>query len=265
MSELLARADLSARFAAHPVTASLSAGARAAMWAAGRVVRFAPGEHLTREGDDVGYYWLLLAGSVRVFYASASGLEVTVKIFAAPAAWAEMQILTNHCHTEDCICVEDAVCFCLPKASFLRVLDEHPAFMRQVLVDTSARFLIATQNERALAFLTVPERLAHLLLSYLRVYGEDTGTGVKIATRLSHEQLAADLGVVKKSVTRALSQWSDEGIIVKQGQNYIVPDVARLIDRSPKGLIGVDWSTGGSVQSRQIGDDDVDVARPGRR
>ena len=265
MSDLLARADADARFAAHPVTACLSAGARAAMWGAGRVRRFVPGDALSREGDDVGFYWLLLSGSVRVFYANPSGLEVTVKIFAAPAAWAEMQILTDHCHTEDCVCVEAATCFCLPKSDFLRVLDQEPAFMRQVLVDTSARFLIATQNERALAFLTVPERLAHLLLSYLRVYGEDVGAGVRIATRLSHEQLAADLGVVKKSVTRTLSQWLEEGVVVKDGNFYTVTDVARLIERSPKGLIGVDWSTGGAVQARQVGDDDVDVSRPRQR
>jgi CRP/FNR family transcriptional regulator len=260
----LVRARLRAAFDVHPIAASLDVGGRDALWSAGRLCRFAPGEHLSREGDDVDFYWLLLAGSVRVYYASAAGFEVTVKIFAAPAAWAEMQILTDHRHTEDCVCVEAAATLCVPRAFFSRFLDEQPRFMRQVLVDTSARFLIAAQNERALAFLTVPERLAHLLLSYVRVYGEDDGDGIKIGVKLSHEQLAADLGVVKKSITRTLSQWTDEGVVVKEGACYRVPDLMRLVERSPKGLIGVDWSTGSAVAARLVDDDD-DAVVPGRR
>ncbi len=214
------------------------------------MVHFRAGEQLTREGDDVEFYWLLLSGSVRVYYTSVQGFEVTVKIFAAPAAWAEMQILTDHRHTEDCVCVEDAVCLCIPKAFFSTFLDAHPAFMRQVLIDTSARFLIAAQNERALAFLTVAERLAHLLLSYVRIYGEDAGRGIRITVRLSHEQLAADLGVVKKSITRTLSQWTEEGVVDKDGPYYLIPDLMRLVELSPKGLIGVD----DRVAQRTIGD-----------
>lgn len=261
---LLTQARLRAAFDAHPICAPLESGARDALWSSGRVCRFAPGEHLTREGDAVDFYWLLLKGSVRVYYASSEGFEVTVKIFAAPAAWAEMQILTEHVHTEDCVCVEEAHTLCVPRAQFSQFLDDHPRFMRQVLIDTSARFLIAAQNERALAFLTVPERLAHLLLSYVRVYGRDDGGGVKIDTKLSHEQLAQDLGVVKKSITRTLSQWTEEGVIVKEGACYRVPDLMRLVERSPKGLIGVDWTTGNKVSAGQVNDDDDDV-RPGRQ
>jgi len=264
MTDLSFRARLRARFAAHPIVAPLSEEGRASLWNAGRLTSFAAGAQLTREGDDVEFYWLLLSGSVRVYYTSAQGFEVTVKIFAAPAAWAEMQILTAHRHTEDCVCVEDAVALCVPKAFFVAFLDAHPAFMRQVLIDTSARFLIAAQNERALAFLTVAERLAHVLLSYVRTYGEDTGCGIRITVRLSHEQLAADLGVVKKSITRTLSQWTDEGILEKDGAFYRVPDIMRLVELSPKGLIGVDWSTGGSVQERLVDEDDSPV-RAGRR
>ncbi len=263
------RARLEARVRAHPLVAKLDVAVVDAIIAAGIYARFKPGEHLSREGDEVRFYWMLLEGTVRVYYRSASGIEVTVKIFAAPAAWAEMQILTQHTHTEDAVCVEPVWCMCVPSSSFQRLLDAHPSFMRHVLEDTSARFLIAAQNERALAFLTVPERLAHVLLSYVRVYGEDVvvdgGAGVFIATRLSHEQLAADLGVVKKSVTRTLSQWTDEGIIEKSGQSYVVRKLPALIERSPKGLIGVDWSTGTEVRRRQVDDDDADVARPKKR
>lgn len=265
VTERVQRARLRAAFDQHPISASLDDAGREALWSAGALRRFPSGEHLSREGDDVAFYWLLLSGAVRVYYASVDGAEVTVKIFAAPAAWAEMQILTDHRHTEDCVAVDDAVCLCVPRAFFVRFLDEQPRFMKQVLIDTSARFLIAAQNERALAFLTVQERLAHLLLSYIRVWGDDDGRGVKITRKLSHEQLAADLGVVKKSITRTLSQWTEDGIVAKDGAYYRVPDVMRLVELSPRGLIGVDWSTGTAVQDRQVDEDDPAPVRPRRR
>jgi CRP-like cAMP-binding protein len=260
-----ARTALRLRFDAHPIFASLSAAHRDRCWSLGQLRSFAPGEHLSRDGEPAKFYWLLLDGAVRVYYTSPQGSEVTVKIFAAPAAWAEMQILTHHSHTEDCCCIERAWCWCLPAADFVRLLDDHPLFMKQVLIDTSARFLIAAQHERALAFLDVAERLAHLLLSYVRIYGVKTDHGIRIDTRLSHEQLAADLGIVKKSVTRTLSQWTAEGVVVKSGNSYVIPNMALLVDRSPKGLIGVDWSTGGSVQARQLDDNDTDVKSTRKR
>lgn len=66
---------LRARFAAHPIVAPLSEEGRAALWSAGRVVHFRAGEQLTREGDDVEFYWLLLSGSVRVYYTSVQALR----------------------------------------------------------------------------------------------------------------------------------------------------------------------------------------------
>lgn len=241
-------------FDAHPLVSSLAASTRDAIWSCARVRVFEPGAALTREGDPVLFYWMLISGTVRVSYTSPDGLEVTVKIFAAPAAWAEMQILTHHHHTENAFCVETASCLCIPAEAFVLLLDAHPLFMKAVLLDTSARFLIAAQNERALAFLGVPDRLAHLLLSYVRVYGVQTDSGTRIRTRLSHEQLAADLGVVKKSITRTLSQWTEEGVVAKEGQYYVVVDLAALVERAPKQLIGVDWSTGSSVQDRSVDD-----------
>ncbi len=251
------RARLRLRLEGHPIAKSLSPTGLDRAFSRGLLTTFSPGEHLSREGDEARFYWLLLEGSVRVYYRSAEGLEVTVKIFSAPAAWAEMQILTRHCHTEDCVCVERAWCLCLPAAQFQQLLDDEPAFMRLVLEDTSARFLIAAQNERALAFLTVPERLAHLLLSYVRVYGRDVDGTVLLDTRVSHEQLAADLGVVKKSVTRALSLWASEGVLKKVGQSYAITDLGALVERAPKGLIGVDWTTGTAVRDRLVDDDDL--------
>jgi CRP-like cAMP-binding protein len=212
---------------------------------------YAPGEILNREGDPSEHYWLLCRGSAKVFYTSPEGFEVVVKIFHAPAAWAEMEILTGQPHIEDCVAVDRATVLKLPRASFEELLLESPRFMKNVLVDTCARFLIAAQNERALAFLSVPERLAHLLLAYVRLYGVPVEGGVAIRIKLSQNDLANGLGAARRSVVRALTDMQRDGVIAKRGTSYVVRDVEKLAALTAHGLIGVDWIAGTSVARGQ--------------
>jgi CRP-like cAMP-binding protein len=239
--------DRRALFARHPIVAGVSAAGVDAIFARTVAKTFRAGETLTREGDKAWAYWFLLEGDVRVFYSSPEGLEVTVKLFGAPAAWAEMQVLHDWVHTEDCVAVSDVACACLPKAAFEELLELHPRFMKNVLLDAGARFLIAAQHERALAFLPVPQRLAYLLLSYVRLHGDDVDGGVKINVRLSQDELANGLGVARKSVVRAFKEWSDAGIMQKRGAFYVVTDLARLVEIAPQDVIGIDWVSGGKV------------------
>ena len=228
----------------HPLLAGLSAQGVAEIADACVGKRFAAGEVLTREGEAAWAYWFLIEGSVRVFYTSPDGVEVTVKLFAAPAAWAEMQVLHGWVHTEDCVATRAVTCACLPRAAFELLLDAWPRFMKNVLLDAGARFLIAAQHERALAFLPVKARLAQLLLSYVRLYGEPIRDGVRIMMALSQDELANGLGVARKSVVRTFSEWSDQGIIKKVAGAYVVSDVEALMAAAPSDVLGIDWVAG---------------------
>lgn len=239
--------DVVDRVAAHPLLVGIDEEGRAAVRAAGIVATYAPGEWLSREGDEAAHYWLLLGGSVKVSYTSPDGFEVIVKVFHAPAAWAEMEVLTGQPHIENCIAVDKATCLKLPRVAFERVLDEHPRFMKNVLYDTCARFFIAAQNERALAFLPVSQRLANLLLVYLRLYGVPVEGGTAIRVKLTQSDLAAGLGAAKKSVTRTLAEWKEQGIVEQRGNTLVVTDVAALEQRSASDIIGVDWIAGRRV------------------
>jgi CRP-like cAMP-binding protein len=224
----------------HPLLVGTTAEARSTIAARGRLQTFEPGEFLSREGDPAEDYWLLLLGSVRVFYTSPDGFEVTVKVFRAPAAWAEIEVLTGFHHIEDCVAVDRATALRLARAEFEALLDAHPRFMRNVLYDTCARFLIAAQNERALAFLPVAQRLAHLLLAYLRIYGVPVPGGIGLRIKLSQADLANGLGATRKSVVRTLAQWKSMGVIATRGASLVVLDPARLQALTGLDLVGID-------------------------
>lgn len=235
------------RLAEHPLLDGLSADAKGAIHQAGLVANFKPGDTLLREGQPASWFWLLLSGTVKVGYSSPDGAEVMVKVFAAPAAWGEIEVLTCHEHIENVVAVDRCTTLQLPAPAFERLMDAHPRFMKNVLRDTCARFFIAAQNERALAFLSVPQRLANLLLSFLRIYGVPVDGGVAIRVRLTQAGLAADLGVAKKSVTRTLAEWRGAGFIQQRGTTLVVTNVEALLERSTQEVIGLDWIAGRSL------------------
>jgi CRP/FNR family transcriptional regulator len=219
----------------------------AALVEAGVIERFAADAYLSREGDPALHYWFLLSGSVRVSYASPEGFEVVVKVFHAPAAWAEMEVLTDQPHIEDCRAVDPALTLRVPRAPFEEIMERWPRFMKAVLLDTCARFFIAAQNERALAFLPVEKRLANLLLVYVRLYGVAVEGGVALRIKATQADLAAGLGAAKKSVTRALADWKAQGIVDQRGATIVITDLAALARKSAEDLIGVDWIAGSKL------------------
>ena len=241
------QADVAERLRTHPLLAGLDAATVKGVHAAGIVQTFAAGDCLIREGDPAVHYWLLLSGTLKVGYTSPDGFEVTVKVFAAPAAFAEMEVLTDQPHIENCFAIDKATMLKIPRVPFEALLDDHPRFMKNVLYDTCARFFIAAQNERALAFLPVSQRLANLLLVYMRIYGVSVEGGTAIRVRLSQADLAADLGVAKKSITRTLAGWGDDGILERRGTTLVIKDPAALEERSAHDVIGVDWIAGRRV------------------
>lgn len=240
--------DLSHDLLTHPLLRTAGADCVKALLAQGVTRSFSAGDFILREGEEGKVFWLLCRGGVRVFYTSAEGLEVTVKLFAAPGAFGELELLHQTPHMESCTAIDDVLCLAIPRPIFLDLLDRFPLFAKALLFDISARFLITAQHERALAFLTVPERLARLLLSYAKLYGQAIEGGVLLRTPLSQSELANGLGVARKSVVRAFKEWTDAGILARRGPYFMVTDMAALTEKAPPDILGIDWIAGHHVR-----------------
>jgi CRP-like cAMP-binding protein len=72
-------------------------------------------------------------------------------------------------------------------------------------------------------------RLAKELLHLAEDIGEDTGTGIRIALKLTHEDLANLVGVARETVTIQLHKFEEMGLIRREGRILVV-NRARLRD-----------------------------------
>ncbi|MCC7385145.1 MAG: Crp/Fnr family transcriptional regulator [Deltaproteobacteria bacterium] len=74
----------------------------------------------------------------------------------------------------------------------------------------------------------VPSRLAGLLLTYADVFGMPDEAGTLVRYPLTQRMLADGLGVVERSVRRALTEWKKEGLITTKKGWFVIAGMEAL-------------------------------------
>jgi CRP-like cAMP-binding protein len=196
-------------------------------------------------------FFVLVKGSVRVFYEAPDGRQVVVKLFQTPAIFGEMECIAGLHYLESVETLEKATVLRVPQKAFLEALRSSHTFSNNVLFDLSVRLCIAARSERMLAFDPVEQRLASLLTSYVELYGLPVYEGTKIRIPLSQETLAQSIGANRRSVVRTLEKWAEDALLTKQGKHYIVRDVQKLQAMVDPTALGVAHRTNRALRPKR--------------
>ena len=210
---------------------------------------FSPNSVILSANAPSGTLFILLKGSVRVFYTSDEGRRVVVKLFRDPAIFGEMELLSGVPYLESVDAVEKCELLFIPREAALRAFEQSHALCLNMLQDVAARLCIAAQNEKALAFNAVETRLAGLMSTYADFYGLPVTEGIKIRIPLSQDDLADALGAVRRSVTRVLKKWGEMNIITKKGGHYIILNREELEKITDPDLLRIGYRIGRSLKA----------------
>jgi CRP/FNR family cyclic AMP-dependent transcriptional regulator len=226
------RDELPGHLRRNAIFAAVDEGKLAQLAQVAEVLTFEKEGRILEEGDASEHLFVLISGVVGVFYSSADGVDVLVKIFGAPAVFGEMELIFGQPRQEYVECFEPCVVARLPAKTFMDFMraDANACFI--MLKDVASRLAIAAYNERALAFLDANTRLAGLFLSFLEAYGERTDDGVRLRIKLTYEMLARCLGVTVRSIDRAMTEWAKEGWLTKNRGVYTFHDLEKLEDKA---------------------------------
>ena len=97
---------------------------------------------------------------------------------------------------------------------FSTFLDAHPGAGQAYRHVVTRRWNDADSMQRSFPVTNGAHRLATVLLGLAARFGSETDHGVHIAVPLSQEELASLAGASRATVTRALSNWRQRGIIL---------------------------------------------------
>lgn len=206
-------------------TASDDAVARLA--AAARVTDARSGTPLVTEGEAAEEFGVMVAGRARVFHLAADGRRLTFEDIGSGDPVAAVAALAGGRYPANVETVTPATIAWLPRESLFSLLAEEPDVARNVVSDLARRVVNFTSVVQTLA-LDVPSRLARYLFQRALAGGSPTTQGLQVDLGMSKNDLAAALGTVPETLSRAFARLRDDGLVEVHGRKVVVLDVGAL-------------------------------------
>ncbi len=227
--------------AAFSLFAGLPVSRLEALAAASTRRRFSRGECIFAIGMPASDLYLLERGKVRLSLVSSTGRTLTIGIRSPGEHFGDLFLDTRRREAQ-AEALTDGQVIAVPREPFEVLLAAEPRLGINFARALSAKLEAALRQLDLLAFSSAAERIGRLLASLAREHGIGEGPKVEIDLDLTHQDIAAMLGVSRESVTIVLNRLKSSGAVAYKGDHLLV-DRDRLLSavlRPRGGSRGVD-------------------------
>jgi CRP/FNR family cyclic AMP-dependent transcriptional regulator len=178
--------------------------------------------------DDPGdSLFVLRAGRVKVVLIGEDGREVILGVLEPGAHFGELALIDDQPRSAHVIAMEDAQLLILRREDFRRRVEANASVAWALLTELSRRLRRADVKIGGLVLLDVPGRIARLLLDLANESGSDA-----IEKPLTHQTIAQMIGASRETVSRAMKEFQDAGLITVERRRISVGDREALEKRS---------------------------------
>jgi CRP/FNR family cyclic AMP-dependent transcriptional regulator len=178
--------------------------------------------------DDPGdSLFVLRDGRVKVVLIGEDGREVILGVLEPGAHFGELALIDDQPRSAHVIAMEDAQLLVLRREDFRRRVEANPTVAWALLSELSRRLRRADVKIGGLVLLDVPGRIARLLLDLADESGSE-----QIEKPLTHQTIAQMIGASRETVSRAMKEFQDAGLIRVERRRISVGDREALEKRS---------------------------------
>ncbi len=196
-----------------------------------RCITLGKGEILFKQDTEVTGFFIVKSGRMKVFRLSSAGKEQILNIFEAGENFAEVAVLDGKPFPASAAALEPTELVFFPRQAFLELLRRYPDIAVNMLISLSRHLRHLTHVIHELSFKDVPQRLATYLLKLRMAQAEESpgsSQGPVVQLNLTKSQLAAALGTIPSTLSRAFYYLSNEGLIAVNGSQIELLDRDRL-------------------------------------
>ena len=186
--------------------------------------QYKKGQVVFSDGDDGVGFFVIVAGSIKIFKASADGKEKILHIFGSGEPFGEVAVFTGKPYPANALAISKSHLLFFPKAAFVDLITQNPSLslnMLAVLCMRLHQFAVQIEN---LSLKEVPGRLA----AYLLYLSDEQAGDPDITLSISKGQLASLLGTIPETLSRVLTKLDSQNIIHVKGRNIKLLDRAEL-------------------------------------
>jgi CRP-like cAMP-binding protein len=201
-----------------PLFTGLPAPALADVFASARPRRVPPGGYYFHEADPATHFYVLTEGRLKITQLTPEGHQVIHMLLTAGEPFGGVAALGEGSYPISAEAVEECVALSWDAQAMVGIMKKYP----EVAINT-ARFLARRFHElqvqhRQLMTERVERRVARALLKLAANTGREGKGGVEIDFPLSRQDLAEMTGTTLFTVSRLLSAWDEQNVIVAERQ-----------------------------------------------
>lgn len=187
---------------------------------------------ICRQNTPASGFFIIKAGRVKVYKVSPSGKEQILNIFKAGENFAEVAALDGQPFPASAAALSQVELVFFPRSEFMNLVNADPSIAINMLISLSNHLRHLVGVIENLSFKDVPQRLAEYLLQLSALETETatdrTPLSNPVTLDLTKTQLAAVLGTIPATLSRAFYRLDHEGIIAVEGSQVTILDRERL-------------------------------------
>ncbi len=181
------------------------------------------GEVVLLAGEEADRFYVILSGRVKVYQLSPRGEEQILHLYGSGATFGEAAMWAGGRFPANAAAIEPARLLVIPRPLLRQTVERNPDLAFGMLAGLSAKLReFATLVERV-TLKEVPVRLAAVLLDLAAAAQSD-----RVRLPVAKRALAAQLGTVPETLSRALRKLIDADLITVHGREITIRDRAGL-------------------------------------
>lgn len=186
------------------------------------------GSKLFAEGQHPKGVFILCSGRAKLSIGSSNGRSL-MRIAEQGEILGLSATLSGHPYEGSAEMLDAGQVNFIRRDRFLILLSNQAEASLRVAQHLSNDYIAVHEQVRALALSdSVAEKLAKLLLGWLKKTGRQTEHGIHLKLSLTHGEIAQMIGASRETVTRLLGELRNRGIIQLKGSNLVIKNKTAL-------------------------------------
>ena len=192
-------------------------------------LRFDAGEAVFSEGLPVERFFLLLDGHIRVIRTTPGGDQIIALHIAPGQLFGIGAAIGRTTYPATAMTADDCVALAWPNRLWQIFVDSYDGFATETYKVVGER--VGEMNNRIMEMATqqVEQRIANAVLRLVTQTGRKVDGGIEIGMPITRQNLSDMTGTTLHTVSRLLSGWERDGIVLSERRKITVTAPHRLV------------------------------------
>jgi len=185
-------------------------------------------DRIFNEDDFYLGFYILLKGSVKVFKISSRGKESVVHIVRPLTTFADIPLFEGGNYPVSAEALEECLTLFIPKEKFLEFIFKEPKISLKMLAGFAKRLKSLVAQIEDLSSKEVVNRLAKYLVKEIKKGKTENLPEPFIKLTIPKSTIAAYLGTITETLSRAFKKLHDDEIIRVNGEKIFITNLSKL-------------------------------------